>query len=134
MSGVLDGRSALITGANQGLGLEIARHYVDAGADVFICARDEAALAEAREELASRAGGEERVASAAADVSDPAQVGALVAGALERFPDLSILVNNAGVYGPKGPIEEVDWEQWTRAIEINLMGSVLPVRALIPHG
>ena len=133
MSGALEGRSALITGANQGLGLEIAHHYVDAGADVFICARDEAALAAARDELVARAGGEGRVASAPADVSDPTQVDALVAAAVERFPDLSILVNNAGVYGPKGPIDQVDWAQWTRAIEINLMGSVLPARALIPQ-
>jgi NAD(P)-dependent dehydrogenase (short-subunit alcohol dehydrogenase family) len=133
VSGELEGRSALITGASQGLGLEIARHYVDAGASVFICARDEQALAQAREELSSRAGGEERVAGASADVSDPTQVDALVREAVQRLPELSILVNNAGVYGPKGPIDRVDWGQWARAIEINLIGSVLPVRAVIPQ-
>jgi NAD(P)-dependent dehydrogenase (short-subunit alcohol dehydrogenase family) len=42
-------------------------------------------------------------------------------------------VNNAGVYGPMGPVEEADWATWVRAIEINLYGSVLPVRALLPH-
>jgi NAD(P)-dependent dehydrogenase (short-subunit alcohol dehydrogenase family) len=133
MTEALAGRSALITGASQGLGLEIARHYVDAGASVFVCARDEATLAEARAELVSRAGDEGRVGAAAADVSNPAQVDALVATATARFPGLSVLVNNAGVYGPKGPIEEIDWEQWARAVEINLSGSVLPARALIPH-
>ena len=102
--GVLDGKAALITGANQGLGLEIARHYLDAGASVFICARNAELLADAAGELAER-GGEERVGSMVADVADPAQVDALVATAVERFPQLSILVNNAGVYGPKGPIE-----------------------------
>lgn len=131
MSGALDGRSALITGASQGLGLEIARKYVDEGAGVFICARDESALREAQSELAARAGGEGRVGAQAADVSDPEQVEALVAAATERFPELSVLVNNAGVYGPKGTIEEVDWEAWVDAIRINLMGSVLPARALI---
>lgn len=131
--GVLAGKAALVTGANQGLGIEIARHYVDAGARVFICARDENLLAAAHEELAARAGDPGRVASRVADVADAAAVDALVAAAIERFPNLSILVNNAGVYGPKGPIEVVDWEEWAQAIAVNLFGSILPVRALIPH-
>lgn len=133
MSAVLAGRAALITGASQGLGLEIARHYLDAGAAVFICGRDEGTLEAAREDLAARAGSAERVGSHAADVSDPADVEALVEAAVARFPELSILVNNAGVYGPKGPIEAVDWEAWRAAIEVNLMGSVLPARAVIPQ-
>lgn len=130
---VLDGKAALITGANQGLGLEIARHYLDAGAQVFVCARNAELLASAADELIARAGDADRVASMVADVADEAQVEALVAAATERFPRLSILVNNAGVYGPKGPIETVDWEQWTQAIAVNVFGSILPVRALIPH-
>ncbi len=131
--GVLAGKAALVTGANQGLGLEIARRYLDAGAQVFICARNSELLAAAKAELAERAGGADRVASMAADVADVEQVDALVAAATERFPHLSILVNNAGVYGPKGSIEEVDWEQWTAAIAVNLFGSILPVRALLPQ-
>ncbi|MBS1881959.1 MAG: SDR family oxidoreductase [Actinobacteria bacterium] len=130
---VLSGKAALITGANQGLGLEIARHYLDAGASVFVCARNAELLAAAHEELAARAGDADRVASATADVADAGQVEVLVATATERFPQLSILVNNAGIYGPKGPIEDVDWEQWTKAMEINLYGSILPVRAILPQ-
>jgi len=131
--GVLKGKAALITGANQGLGLEIARHYVDAGASVFVCARDAELLESARDELAERAGDAGRVGALVADVADAGQVERLVASAVGRFPQLSILVNNAGVYGPKGPVETVDWEQWTQAIAVNVYGSILPVRALIPH-
>ena len=50
-----------------------------------------------------------------------------------RFPQVHVLVNNAGVYGPMGPIDEVDWAEWVRAMEINVYGSVLPCRALLPH-
>ena len=131
--GVLAGKAALITGANQGLGLEIARHYLDAGASVFVCARNAELLADAHGELVERAGDAERVAAMTTDVADREQVDALVATATARFPELSILVNNAGIYGPKGGIEEVDWDEWAAAIAVNVFGSILPVRALIPQ-
>ena len=52
---------------------------------------------------------------------------------IDALPDLDIVVNNAGIYGPKGLSEEVDWLEWVRAIEINLFGSVLVARAVLPH-
>jgi NAD(P)-dependent dehydrogenase (short-subunit alcohol dehydrogenase family) len=90
-------------------------------------------LERASAELASMCGEGQEVAAAPADVSDYESVERLVALATERFPSLSVLVNNAGVYGPKGPIWDVPWGEWVRAIEINLFGSVLVARALIPH-
>jgi NAD(P)-dependent dehydrogenase (short-subunit alcohol dehydrogenase family) len=128
VSGVLAGRAALITGASQGLGLEIARAYLADGASVFLCARDDAALAAAAEQLAPVAIDGAAVGFQAADISDRAAVRSLVAAAVARFPGLSIHVNNAGVYGPMGAIDE---DEWVRAVEINLFGSVLVARELI---
>jgi NAD(P)-dependent dehydrogenase (short-subunit alcohol dehydrogenase family) len=133
MSGVLSGRQALITGASQGLGLEIARSFLAEGASVFICARDTDMLECARDELTSLCGEAQEIGASPADVSDPGSVDRLIRLAAERFPNLSVLVNNAGVYGPKGPIWDVDWDDWVRAIEINLFGSVLVSRTVIPH-
>lgn len=133
MSDVLAGRQALITGASQGLGLAIARAFLTNGASVFICGRDPAGLERAQTELAPLCGQGQEVAAQPADVSDPNEVGSLVTAATERFPGLSVLVNNAGVYGPKGSIWDVDWREWVRAIEINLFGSVLAARALVPQ-
>jgi NAD(P)-dependent dehydrogenase (short-subunit alcohol dehydrogenase family) len=129
----LAGRHAVITGANQGLGLAIAEAYVAAGASVLMCARDEALLDRARASVAARAQRGQRVEAERADVSIPADVETLFARAFALFPQLHILVNNAGVYGPLGPTESVDWAAWARAIEINLYGSVLPCRAVLPH-
>jgi NAD(P)-dependent dehydrogenase (short-subunit alcohol dehydrogenase family) len=129
----LSGRAALVTGANQGLGLAIARAYVDAGADVFVCARDAALLDHARSELAAHAGAGQQVLARAADVSREEEALALGHAAITAFPSLQILVNNAGVYGPMGATEEVDWAEWARAIAINLNGSVLMCRAVLPH-
>jgi NAD(P)-dependent dehydrogenase (short-subunit alcohol dehydrogenase family) len=53
--------------------------------------------------------------------------------ALALFPRVHVLINNAGVQGPAGAIEDVDWADWVRTLEINVMGSVLTCRALVPH-
>ena len=134
MNGVLDGRTALITGATQGLGLEIARAYLDVGAaGVCICGRDGAALQRAAEELKKAARPGQRVLAELADVSSTADVERLVRSALAALGEITILVSNAGVYGPKGTIEQTDWSEWVRAVEINLFGSVLVSRAVVPH-
>jgi NAD(P)-dependent dehydrogenase (short-subunit alcohol dehydrogenase family) len=133
MSRPLAGRQAVITGASQGLGLAIADAYVTAGASVLICARDEAMLDEARRSLAAKAGQGQLVEAERADVSMPSDVARLAARASAIFPQVHVLVNNAGVYGPLGPTEDVDWTAWVRAMEINVHGSVLPCRALLPH-
>ena len=129
----LSGLNAIITGANQGLGLEIARHYVLAGASIAICARDTAKLDAATKELRTRAATGQKIFALACDVSDEAAVNQFTAAAIAALGSIQILVNNAGVYGPKGPSESVDWTEWKRAIEINLYGVVLPTRAIVPH-
>jgi NAD(P)-dependent dehydrogenase (short-subunit alcohol dehydrogenase family) len=129
----LEGRSAIITGASQGLGREIARHCVREGANVAICARDKATLDEAADELRAQAGPNQKIRVMPCDVSSEEQVGEFARFALAELGQIQILVNNAGVYGPKGPTESVDFQAWKRAVEINLYGVILPCRALIPH-
>ena len=133
MSFSLENRTALITGANQGLGKAIAHAFVLAGANVFLCARDELKLAEVQSELKGSCKTGQRAEAMRADISKRDDVDRLVSAALASFPQIHILVNNAGVYGPKGPIEDVDWDEWVQAIEVNLLGSILIARALLPH-
>jgi NAD(P)-dependent dehydrogenase (short-subunit alcohol dehydrogenase family) len=128
----LNGRNAIITGASQGLGLAIAQAYVAAGANVMICSRDEPAISRARDTLRA-ASAAANVHAMAADVSRESDVRAVIDAALSAFGRVQVLVNNAGVYGPMGAIDEVDWAQWVRAMDININGSVLPIRALLPH-
>lgn len=128
----LEGRSALITGASQGLGLAIARAYVRAGAHVLLCARGAEALDHARSEVAALGSPDQHVLALTADVSRTDDVAAVAKAALE-LPHLQILVNNAGVYGPIGPIEDVDWDHWVEGIATNVFGSILMCRALLPH-
>lgn len=133
MSEILQGRSAIVTGANQGLGLAIARAYVEAGANVLVCARNAALLDEAHRELQALAAPGQTIIAEAADVANAEDVARVTEKAISAFGQVQILVNNAGVYGPKGVIEDVDWDEWVSAIQINLFGSVLMCRALLPH-
>lgn len=133
MEKVLTGKVAIVTGANQGLGLEIARAYVMAGANLMLCARNAALLEEARGNLLGLAAPGQEIFARACDVSTEVDVRNLVRETLTRLGACHILVNNAGIYGPKGEIEVVDWAEWTKAIEINVYGSVLMCREIIPH-
>lgn len=121
----LQGRNAIVTGGSQGLGLEIAQAFVREGAHVMICARDRAQLERAASDLG--------VAAEVADVSRESDANRVVERAIRSFGSIHILVNNAGIYGPKGNLEDVAWNDWTRAVEVNLFGSVLMCRAVLPH-
>jgi len=127
----LEGRTAIVTGANQGLGKAIAKAYVEAGANVVLCARGEALLAEAARELEDSKAG--KVTWLTADVLRDADVQKVIEHALKEFGHFEILVNNAGVYGPKGAIDEVVWDEWMDALLINIAGSVNFARRVVPH-
>ncbi len=134
MSATLAGRTALITGGTQGLGLEIGHAYLEAGvAGLCICGRDAAALERAAAELEDVARPGQSVLAEVADVSAPIDVERLLEVALAHLGELTILVSNAGVYGPKGTVDRMDWSDWVRTVEINLFGSVLVARAAAAH-
>ncbi len=128
----LKNRNAVITGAGQGLGAAIAAQYVVEGASVLLCARSQKSLLKVQKELSANLADGQRVLIQVADVADRAQVDALFATAKKEFGHLDILVNNAGIYGPMGPLEDSDWDEWAEAIRINILGTVYPCRCALP--
>ena len=126
----LAGKRAMITGASQGLGRSIATQFAREGCDVLICARSESDLARAQKEISSESVG--KVLGCKADIAVQSDIEQLVQIAEESFDGIDILVCNAGVYGPKGAIDELDWESWIKAIQINLLGTVLCCRLFLP--
>jgi NAD(P)-dependent dehydrogenase (short-subunit alcohol dehydrogenase family) len=128
----LGGRFAIITGASQGLGEEIAKQFVAEGASVFLCARSGPAVHGVAERLAATAFNGQKVLVRSVDISKRRDVDQLVAEALDAFSRIDILVNNAGVYGPIGPTHEIDWDAWVDAININLVGLAYACRAVTP--
>jgi NAD(P)-dependent dehydrogenase (short-subunit alcohol dehydrogenase family) len=129
----LENRNAIITGASRGLGLAIAKAYVKAGASVLLCARDADAIEKARQEVIPLARIHQKVVVEAADISHQIDAQRLIKKAFDVFPQVHILINNAGIYGPMGLIEETDWEAWRKVIETNLFSAVLLCREVLPH-
>ena len=126
----LAGKRAVVTGASQGLGQSIATLFAKEGADVLVCARSAGDLKLAEERIGTEARG--KVEAKVASIASEPEVRALVEYTEETLGGLDVLVCNAGIYGPKGPIDELDWTSWVEAIQINLLGTVLCCRLFLP--
>ena len=122
----LEGRVALVTGAQQGIGRAIALAYAAAGADVAVNWLDDEAAAGAVAD-AVRAQGR-RAVTVQADVSDVAAAGAMVAQAVAALGRLDILVNNAGVF-PRVPMLEMQEADWDLVLGVNLKGTFFCAQA-----
>ncbi len=127
---MLDGKVVLITGASQGLGKALALAYAEEGAKVVINSRSEDSIKPVVEEAEGKG---TEVLAVAADVSDGEEVRRLVDAAVERFGRIDVLVNNAGVLGPRVAIEEFPEDEWRKVIDANLTGPYLVAKAAIPH-
>ncbi len=126
MSGRLEGRAALVTGAATGIGEACVRAMLAEGASVLGADRDEEGLARLAGDL-----GADALASRVVDVSDAAAAQGAVDAAHERFGRLDVLVNCAGI-SPRA-LGDVDYEtSWRRVMEVNALGTVLMCRAALP--
>jgi NAD(P)-dependent dehydrogenase (short-subunit alcohol dehydrogenase family) len=127
----LQNRNVIVTGGSQGLGRAIVEHLAQEGANILFCARNSVSLSELEQDLKGKVGMNQRLFAHPCDVSSASDVEDLFRKADAEFSPLHVLINNAGIYGPKGPSEEVDWDEWRRCIEINLYGTFLPCRHAI---
>ena len=125
----LEGQTALITGAGRGIGRAIAVAFATEGATVALAARSAGELEETAQ-LVRDAGAEANTMMA--DVTEEYQVQAMVDRALARYSTIDSLVNSAGIAGPVGPLPENDVGQWVRTVQVNLIGTYLCCRYVLP--
>jgi 3-oxoacyl-[acyl-carrier protein] reductase len=125
----IEGRRTIVTGGSSGIGWETARTFLEEGARVLICGRDEAKLAKARDELAKRTNGE--VHAVRADTSKEAEIEHLVATAKAKLGGVDILVNNAGTMY-SGRFAVLDDAALQHQLDTKLFGFMRAIRLVHP--
>ena len=120
------GLRVMVSAGAAGIGLEIARAFAREGARVHVCDVD-------REALAHAASSGPGITTTACDVADRAQVERFFDEGLAKLGGLDCFVNNAGIAGPTGRVEEIDPAEWDRCIAIDLTGQFNCVRLAVPH-
>lgn len=119
-------RTIVITGAGSGIGKATAQLLLARGWNVVLAGRTEATLAQASD-------GHDKAMVVPADVTDPDAVDALFTRAAQRFGRVDVLFNNAGVFGPAVPIDELSPQAWEEVCSINLTGAMNAARAAFAH-
>jgi len=131
LAGLLEDRAVVVTAAaGTGIGYATARRCAQAGARLLISDLHERRLHEAAARLAEETG--RRPAVALCDVTQQAQVDALVATALSELGAIDVLVNNAGLGGYAKLVDMTD-EQWAKVLDVTLTGTMRTTRAVLPH-
>jgi len=126
-------QTAIITGASRGLGLQIAQRLCKEGANVVLIARSLEKLLDVRDLLMKEVVGDQTVEVFPVDLAVSSAVENLCVQLNTLFPKIDILVNNAAIHGPIGPIWENDWQEWQRTQQINLLAPIMLCRNLLPN-
>ena len=131
----LEGKVVLITGGGGGIGRQLAFTFSDEGAIVCVCSRTMEHLEETAGDIRSRGG---EAAAFQTDISSERDVARTVAGVVDRYGTVDILVNNAAAEGPTAPIHEISGEDWRHVVATNLNGlfycTKYVLQVMIPRG
>ncbi|MFC4011931.1 SDR family NAD(P)-dependent oxidoreductase [Nonomuraea purpurea] len=130
MTGRFAGKVALVTGATGVLGRAVALAYAKEGAAVLVAGRDAAKLAEVVKSIEEEGG---RAGAFAADLTDSAQVAAMVEAAVSRYGGLHVACNAAGIFGTIAPLADYDEDVWDDVLAVNLKGVFLSMKHEIAH-
>ncbi len=126
----IKGKTAIVTGAANGIGAEISRTYAREGAHVVLADLAVEKAAQIAEEITGETG--IRAIAVKCDVARKEEVQAVVDACLAEFGTVDIIVNNAGITLPACPVEDISPEQWKRVLDIDLMGTIYGSQCVIP--
>jgi NAD(P)-dependent dehydrogenase (short-subunit alcohol dehydrogenase family) len=129
----LKDKAVIITGASKGLGMEIAKFQIMEGANISICSREKHDLEKILIEFESIRNKDQKIFAYEADISKETDVSDFVDFSINNLERVDVLINNAGIYGPKGNVDIVDINAWIQTININLLGTLLMCKKVIPE-
>jgi NAD(P)-dependent dehydrogenase (short-subunit alcohol dehydrogenase family) len=123
-------KTCFITGASRGLGAFLTRRFWDAGFNLCLAARSEVGLEKIARALPAKKG--QQIICLVCDLANPTLVVELAAKVKTCLPRLDVLVNNAAIHGPMGPLWENDFSMWQQVIQVDLLAPVALCRAFVP--
>ena len=123
----LDGQTAIVTGAAQGIGLAIADRLKNSGARVWLWDIDPAGAGDAATALGDGA------VALGVDIADPDAIDRATREVMASSGAIDILVNNAGISGPNAPVHEYPIDEWRRVVDVDLSGTFYCCRSVVPH-
>jgi NAD(P)-dependent dehydrogenase (short-subunit alcohol dehydrogenase family) len=126
-------KTIIITGASQGLGLEISKSLLLADYNIAICSKNNRRLIKAYNYLLNFKKKDQKIFFKSLDISNQKQVASFIKLSILKFGKIYGIVNNAGILGPIGKFEKLDIKKWKKTIDVNLYGSLYTILSLIPH-
>ena len=124
-------KKIIITGASHGFGFQLAKYFSHKGAEILITGRNLVSLQNAQKIIQKSS--KSKVFIKTCDISVKKQNEYVFHYAIDVLKRVDVLIANAGVYGPKGEVEKLSWEDWSKAIDINLKGTVLSCISVLNH-
>ena len=125
-------KNIIVTGGTEGFGKNIIENLINNGANISFCARNLEQIDKMQKFFNRLKKNNQTIISSRTDISQKEEVERFIKFTRKKFSSIDVLINNAGVYGPIGPIDTVSWDEWVYALNINLIGSILMIRSLIP--
>ena len=129
---ILSGKTCIVTGASGGLGGHLAARFWQEGASLLLTGRNAEALQALAASLPRAPDSGQKLLTLCGDLTEQAVALELVARAKKEFPVLTVLVNNAAVQGPIGPIWQNDFQEWEAAISLNLLAPAKLCALILP--
>ena len=126
----LKNKNVLITGAGRGIGEAIAAAFAKEGANLSLSARTMSELENVRKKILEQGA---KCIISQCDVSKKEEVKSWIDNSCKSFGGIDVLVNNAGIYGPIGLLADNDPDEWIKTIHVNLIGTVICIKAVLPH-
>ena len=121
-------KTILITGSNQGIGFELAKFFCEKGYNIILCARNKKKLLNASTKLNLLKKKEQIIFSKNLNIASEKEVNIFIKKIFKKFKKIDVLINCAGIYGPKGLFENQSWKEWKKVIFINLLGSIYLIK------
>ena len=121
-------KTILITGSNQGIGYQLSKYFIKKDFNIILCARNKKKLLEVEKKLSKL-----KKTPGKLDISSEKQINLFLNKIFKKFKRIDVLINCAGIYGPKGQFENLSWTKWKEVIKINLLGSIYLIKKIIPY-